>query len=211
MNFLSFKELVEKINDDLSDLGEHLQEYRKEYHQLSRAAPKKLLANNLEEDENYTFHNGGKKEIQFNLGLESNYLRYGLAISLAPGQDIPDPIKTLKPFIDAFNNASKQECQGFKLFRNLEEVNGIEIREYELYDFWFFGKYINWNNGNLDDSDYEDIITTFRNLFPFYKKIMMEVKLMKKIQEDFEPLLVTNKQIIFTGAPGTGKTYKRAC
>jgi len=53
----------------------------------------------------YAYHKGGREELQFNVGFEDGgaYFRYGVAFSLEPGQDLPDPATALVPKILQFN------------------------------------------------------------------------------------------------------------
>ncbi|KGI76894.1 hypothetical protein [Oleiagrimonas soli] len=53
----------------------------------------------------YAFHKGGREELQFNVGFEDDgkYFRYGVAFSLEPSQDLPDPAVQLVPKMMLFN------------------------------------------------------------------------------------------------------------
>lgn len=208
-----FIKFVERVNEDLFEMGINLQEYRKKFHNLERKAGSALfdLKKPKKEGKDYTFHYGGRRELQFNIGLEGakkDILRYGVAIDLSPGQDIPDPIGTLSPVIEAFNMVSKEEYGDFDLFRNGEKLKEKRIETFKIHDFLFFGKLIEWKEGEITEEEYEDILKTLKDLFPFYKKVMEEVKRMDEYKNGLEPILKMNKQIIITGAPGTGKTYK---
>lgn len=60
----------------------------------------------------YAFHEGGRTELQFNIGFEDDgHFRYGVAFSLEPGRDMPDPVSALRPKIDAFNAALSRHGQ----------------------------------------------------------------------------------------------------
>lgn len=67
----------------------------------------------------YAYHKGGREELQFNVGFENNggYLRYGVAFSLEPGQDLPDPAATLIPKILQFN----------RIIAHFPELSGLEM------------------------------------------------------------------------------------
>lgn len=58
----------------------------------------------------YAYHKGGREEMQFNAGFEDDgkYFRYGVAFSLEPGQDLPDPVAALLPKILLFNRLIKR-------------------------------------------------------------------------------------------------------
>jgi hypothetical protein len=52
----------------------------------------------------YAFHWGGRSELQFNIGFEDGgHFRYGVAFSLEPDRNLPDPVSVLRPKIEAFN------------------------------------------------------------------------------------------------------------
>jgi hypothetical protein len=55
----------------------------------------------------YAFHKGGREELQFNVGFEDEgkYFRYGVAFSLEPDRNLPNPVETLTPKIERFNDA----------------------------------------------------------------------------------------------------------
>lgn len=54
----------------------------------------------------YSFHSGGRSELQFNIGFEDGgYFRYGVAFSLKPGRNLSDPVSVLQPKIQRFNAA----------------------------------------------------------------------------------------------------------
>lgn len=59
----------------------------------------------------------------------------------------------------------------------------MEFTEYEKGDFLFFGKYIEWKDGNLEEEEYKEIFETFKRLLPFYKKVMEEALKLKKIRK----------------------------
>ena len=89
------------------DLG-RLQALRKEVLGLKKrptVMPFPSEPNNPE----WTFHVGGRQELQFNVGYDMDdngqpALRYGVAFSFEPGQDFPDPEGTLLPLVAHFND-----------------------------------------------------------------------------------------------------------
>src|SRR6266581_5486850 len=60
-------------------------------------------------EKGWTFHIGGRTELQFNVGLEplegTDHLRHGVAFSFEPSRDYPwnDLIKVLRPKVERFN------------------------------------------------------------------------------------------------------------
>jgi hypothetical protein len=64
----------------------------------------------------YSFHWGGRSELQFNIGFEEGgFFRYGVAFSLEPDRNLPDPVSVLHPKILKFNAA----VPGFPVLRGL--------------------------------------------------------------------------------------------
>jgi len=89
-------------------MGE-FQEIRRRMHGLSRPKTHKIFSVQTTHDE-WAFHSGGRKEIQFNIGFEgdeNDLLRYGLAFSLEPSQTLPNPL-ILKPKVLKLNEYVKE-------------------------------------------------------------------------------------------------------
>lgn len=55
--------------------------------------------------DDFAFHYGGRKELQFNLGLveAGAWLRYGVAFSFKPSKALRDPVENLLPLVTRFN------------------------------------------------------------------------------------------------------------
>jgi hypothetical protein len=62
----------------------------------------------------YTFHKGGRTELQFNLGLEGGPegpdFRYGVAFSFEPSQSLPS-IEPLIPKVARFNEYVRENAE----------------------------------------------------------------------------------------------------
>src|SRR6266699_3532624 len=70
----------------------------------------------------YAFHDGGRTELQFNIGVEEredqHWLRHGVAFSFERSRTLPDPA-TLLPKVRRFNEwlrRSAAKLQGFKMW-----------------------------------------------------------------------------------------------
>jgi hypothetical protein len=83
-----------------------LQNIRKELKRLSHLPSNKLFDTRTTFD-TYAFHYGGRRELQFNVGLENidgtSYLRHGVAFSLEPIRTLPAHSDYLEPKIERFN------------------------------------------------------------------------------------------------------------
>src|SRR6266496_2387240 len=100
--------IVDEINARAEPyLLRRLQEIRQ---RLGKKHTKKLLHTEKRfVEKGWTFHIGGRTELQFNVGLEplegKDHLRHGVAFSFEPSRDYPsnDLIKVLRPKVERFN------------------------------------------------------------------------------------------------------------
>ncbi len=96
------------------DLGK-LQKIRKEVHGLKRLASQDIFTSTTTFDD-WAFHHGGRKELQFNIGLESingvDQIRFGVAFSLECSQSLPS-IDVLIPKIALFNDYMQSNSESF--------------------------------------------------------------------------------------------------
>ncbi|MGI3005293.1 hypothetical protein ACRTDJ_19795 [Shewanella algae] len=95
-------QIAEEINKKANeyDVGK-LQSIRKQIGGLSRL-PSGQLFDQRTVFEEWGWHYGGRKELQFNIGIEGDNLRYGVAFSLECSQSLPS-IDVLIPKIALFN------------------------------------------------------------------------------------------------------------
>lgn len=100
-------------------------------------------------NENWTFHIGGRTELQFNIGIEDEELRYGIAFSLQPSRNMPNP-EMLYPKIRRLNCVIRSNPEIFTEYSMWCWYNGErtptykvrEIKEEEIFsgNFIFIGK-----------------------------------------------------------------------
>ena len=112
--------LLSEIADKINRLALHyrvgsLQEDRKRIGKLSRL-PSKVLFDQRTVFEDWGWHYGGRKELQFNIGLEGNLVRYGVAFSLELSQSLQD-IDILLPQIVLFNEYLSENSNRFSDLR----------------------------------------------------------------------------------------------
>lgn len=132
-------------------------------------------------NEGYAFHDGGRPELQFNIGLENNsegreIFRYGVAFSLEPSQSLPD-ITTLFPKIERFNyyiRTNPDVFPGFLMWYHAGPEKS-RIRSSDFYprpigpdlaqkgNFIFLGKWVEVNELNI-----EDVLNELDLLLPLY-------------------------------------------
>jgi hypothetical protein len=155
-----------------------LQDIRKEIKNLKRKAGSLIFQDSSISEEGWAFHYGGRKELQFNIGLEEEGLRFGLAFSLETSQSLPD-IGILYPKIYKLNCLIRKEPEKFSSYQMWYWKNNVrseitEVREInsELVDnntFIFFGKIV---NEALIDSN--EILMTFDELLNIYLEVENE-------------------------------------
>lgn len=120
----------------------------------------------------WAFHYGGRKELQFNIGIEDDEFRYGLAFSLEPSQSLPD-VSILFPKIRVLNHLIRESPELFAPYK-MWFWNGDERTEstpvHEIGEDWvntdgfiFFGKMM-----PIDQIDYDVILTTLDALLEIY-------------------------------------------
>ncbi len=109
-------QIAEEINKHSKNykVGE-LQGIRKKIGDLTRLPSSKLFDLRTVFEE-WGWHYGGRKELQFNIGIEGNYLRYGVAFSLDCSQSLPS-IDILIPKIALFNEFLSEYSEGFSDLR----------------------------------------------------------------------------------------------
>lgn len=115
-NMQSLQEIANGINAEAHnfDVGQ-LQKIRKRIQKLKRL-PSNQLFDHRTVFEEWGWHYGGRKELQFNIGIEGSELRYGVAFSLECSQSLPT-IDVLIPKISLFNEYMSEFGDNFSDLR----------------------------------------------------------------------------------------------
>jgi hypothetical protein len=126
----------------------------------------------------YAFHHGGRKELQYNIGIESHkkgFLRYGIAFSLETSRSLPN-INDLIPKIKLFNQYIQLNSELFNDMRMWYFKDNRRSDDYlptiipaELVKnkvFIFLGK-----QEPINKLDYDGILNDFDRLLPLYKYV----------------------------------------
>ncbi len=183
-----------------------LQFIRKEIKGLSKNPGSKIFRNNTISDDGWAFHYGGRKELQFNIGIEEEGLRYGIAFSLEPSQTLPD-VSILYPKILKLNCLIEEKPEFFKKYKmwfwkqNRGEISRVTNISPELISppiFIFIGKI-----GNREQINYDEILRTFDDLLEIYIAVESDDTHATKIinHEDSFVFSPNNKKLIMN------KTY----
>lgn len=152
----------------------NLQNIRKQIKGLSRRPSKKIFHKRSISD-NWAFHYGGRKEIQFNIGFDKGELRFGLAFSLQPSPTVRN-LDVLRYKIDKLNCLIRAEPKKFEDYymwhwyggerSETKSVQEIEPNLIQKDVFIFFGK-----TTDRSHIDYHYILKTFDDLLEIYLKV----------------------------------------
>lgn len=154
-----------------------LQDLRKQLRGLGRKPTRNVF--DWARNPTWTFHVGGRDELQFNLGfevpMEGLDLRYGVAFSLELSMSLPS-IDPLLPKIALFNDYVREHPErlhGLGMWHHadgerseLRPPRPIEPHLVRRGVFVFLGKL-----GSSANPDYDDILATLDQLLPLYRFI----------------------------------------
>ncbi|MXN88143.1 McrB family protein [Pasteurella canis] len=219
IQFNNFKELVGLINKSLGDFCEKFAYTRKILVNNERVSQKNILfayrdgKNNAEE---WAINKGGGTEIQYHLFFSGDALAYGLAFSAqyVPFNNDKTPVEFIKPFVNAYflleNSDVVNEVKnaGFKFIQGNEN----KLRCIKNDEFYLLGKRIKVvDNNKINVSLFQNMIEEIKSeLFDLYCEVFEKRNELIKSEREamhYIELLENNKNLILTGAPGTGKTY----
>jgi hypothetical protein len=161
-----------------------LQEIRKELKGLKHLPTPRIFTSLTTFDE-WAFHHGGRKEIQFNIGFEHpddiDELRFGVAFSLETSRSLPS-IEILIPKVKLFNDFMQLYSEKYADMRMWHYTRMGRSSDYrptsippELVTdgvFIFLGR-----RQPLSQLDYEQILNELDRLLPVYKYVESEGKL----------------------------------
>lgn len=175
---MNIPELAIEINRSLNDhLMVHFQELRKRLKNLRKLRTKKIFTFDTIRDD-WAFHNGGRSEIQFNIGKErqGQTIRYGLAFSLEPSRALPNPM-ILRNKIERLNILIEESPNLFINYSLWYHSNRLRIdvprhpfhipqEAIALGNFIFLGKEEISENISI-----HNILNTFDEMLPIYEVI----------------------------------------
>ena len=132
----------------------------------------------------YSFHNGGINEFQFNFGFEKvgkkKYFRFGMAFNLRRGQSLHNPMEVFSDKIKRFNTyiISKKDYLSDLLmwYYDSDDIRhhiGTPIKINRILgmegNFIFIGHIIKKDPLEIDQSDIQEIVNLFERLMPLYE------------------------------------------
>lgn len=171
---MNIREIAEEINQEAwkFKMG-HFQEIRTRIKDLKRQPGNRIFTEQTIFSD-YAFHYGGRKEIQYNIGMEVEGLRYGLAFSIDTSISLPD-VSVLYPKIDKLNNLyemDKSMFSGYKFWyfhgirSDIMEMQRIPEELKRPKTFIFFGKLVDMKNINIIE-----ILKEFDKMLDIYIKV----------------------------------------
>ena len=211
----SLKELIKKINKDLGEFKNKFRYKRKELAKLGRASSSGILFKYDNDDRNWSINEGGGTEVQYHIYYRDNRIGYGLGFNTqyVPFANKMSAVEYMQPYASAFIQLQGKEIvnsltsKGFQLYdSSIDELYKLEHNCYYL-----FGKDIIVQNGMIFIYDYNKMLNELEfELFELYCSIFKQRNNIMKLESttaEFITILESNKNLILTGAPGTGKTY----
>lgn len=175
---MNIKEIAHKINEKSKEyrVGE-FQDLRKKIKGLSRKAGSTIFSDQTISDDSWAFHYGGRKEIQFNIGIEEEGLRYGIAFSLETSRSLPN-LSILYPKILKLNSLIRNEPDLFVDYKmwhwrdtrsEITDVYEIDDKLVQNRTFIFIGKLM-----DIENINFHEILSTFDDLLSIYLEIEIE-------------------------------------
>ena len=221
----SLSTLVNFINDDLSEFIIGFRRARKTLSHKERATTAGILFRHKGDDSDWSINEGGHNEIQYHIFLRDDEIGYGLGFNAqyVPFNNDKTSLELVKPFVEAFLSIQDSDTvdtlkdRGFDI--DLASLKSMDEGGYNL-----FGRVVPLFDNKLSLIEYYSIINDLKGeVFELYKLIfetankldMNEKSAIQEIQQpitnpllqEISELLLANKNLILTGAPGTGKTY----
>ena len=228
IEFKNVEELGNKINESLynSDWIKKFQYKRKELAKKKQAAGLTRLFI-TDKERGWCINKGGGTEIQYQIGsfdISTTYYGLGINTKYIPfsANSISDMAKYMQPFANAYLSikdsdlVKRMKANGFDYIYCTE----TDLEKLENNRYYMFGKKIAIKQDGIPQNVFDEIISDLKgNMYDLYCKIFEKRNELTDFEkkEEIMPetkiyvdLLKANKNLILTGAPGTGKTYKTA-
>jgi len=219
VSFKDLRNLVNLINKSLGDFCDEFRYERKELASRSKASSSGILFKYEDDSRDWAINEGGGTEIQYHLFYRNDMVGYGLGFNTqyVPFANKMSPVEYMAPFAQGYIQIKNSELvlelkeQNF-CFQNDDED---ELSNLQDNQYHFFGNVIHIQNNTIPLSLYEEMIEHIKgNLFDLYcvifekrNEIINNKNRNMEEMKKYTDLLKSNKNLILTGAPGTGKTY----
>lgn len=171
-----------------------LQDMRKATRGLRRKPADRVFGSARDED--WTFHIGGREELQFNLGFEEQFdegdFRFGVAFSFETSRSLPT-IDPLIPKVARFNDYLRENAEDFAglwmwhhaagLPKDLRRPSPIDHELVRPGVFVFLG-----GLGDRNAPDYDRVLDTLDELLPLYRFVEAADALLEESEPSELPL-----------------------
>lgn len=213
MQVKNLEQIVSQINKDLGTFCDTFRYKRKELSHASRASSGGILFKFSNDERDYAINEGGGTEVQYHIFLRDDVLGYGIGFNAqyVPFANEKSPWEYIEPYVKSYILLEK---------RNDETVESLKKKGYEFDytrpeemqsgDYSLFGRMIDVVSEEIPDEAYHNMLEDIKgDLFTLYKKIWKGTKssIMEYKNLSYVSQLEHSKNLILTGAPGTGKTY----
>ena len=216
-------DFVQLINKDLREFINTFRKVRKILSNKERATSAGILFKDKGDNADWAINEGGHNEIQYHIFLREQQIGYGLGFNAqyVPFNNEKTSLELITPFVNAF--LSLQDSDEVKVLKDRGfETDLTALKTMSDGGYNLFGRVIPLVDEKLSLIDYYSILNDLKgDLFNLYQKIFENANEIRAVEkkEALEvgvqnplilricELLKTNKNIILTGAPGTGKTY----
>lgn len=174
-NELTLREIADRLNKNSNryKIGK-LQYLRKEIKNLGKRMTGPIFSQkSVKED--YAFHCGGRPELQFNIGIEEQGFRHGVAFSFETSRSFPsiDELAEKVKYFNEYLTANPSDFEGFKMWvwqktprKRSEErsPSPIQSNTVALGRFIFLGKI-----APIGDFDVDKVLEDFDQLLNLYE------------------------------------------
>ena len=217
--------LIEYINKDIGKFRRDFAEARKKLTNMRNMPNSKILFKYDDLSRDWSINVGGGTEVQYHINLRGNNIGYGLGFNAqyVPFNNEKTSLEHVKPYVSAFLSMQSNESLELLNARNFS-IDLASLKNMKDGDYSLFGRTVEMNNNRLSLINYYSIINDLKgDVFDLYKQIFEnanELTMIKQastsnaqppianlLLQEISDLLLTNKNLILTGAPGTGKTY----
>ena len=225
LNIDSLSTLVSSINEDLREFITTFRQARKFLSNKERATTSGILFKYKSDEVDWAINEGGHNEIQYHLYLRENNICYGLGFNAqyVPFNNDKTSLELIKPFVEAFlslqNSVTVETLRSRNFKIDLDSLRSMGEDGYTL-----FGRVVPLVNNEISLIDYYSIINDLKgDVFKLYKQIfeiankltvneqptaqIVQQPITNPLMQEISELLLVNKNVVLTGAPGTGKTY----
>lgn len=167
---MTISELANAINNNLTGHAmANFQYLRKELKGLQRPKTLKIFSDEtIDPNGKWAFHDGGRSEIQYNIGWEEGKIRYGLAFSLEPSQTLPNPSI---------------------LFHKVHQLNCLIEEKPELFDKLSLWSWYNKERTNYPDMSIPQRVITNKSFIFLGKECASESVDVNEILITFDQML----------------------